>query len=88
MSSPTIELDSELDTSISMLAERLKRSRHSIVEEALRDFIARHQKEEKRRQDTQVAVQSVVAGRTVDGDTVHAWLRSWGTDNELQPPTL
>lgn len=26
------------------------------------------------------------AGRTISGEAVLAWIRSWGTENELPPP--
>lgn len=29
----------------------------------------------------------IEAGRLIDGDKVMTWLESWGTDNELEPPT-
>lgn len=44
------------------------------------------QQEQTRWQETLKAMESVVQGRVVSGETVHDWLRSWGTDNELSPP--
>ena len=32
------------------------------------------------------ALADLKAGRTVDHETVKAWLRSWGTADELPPP--
>lgn len=37
-------------------------------------------------QETLAAMESVARGEVVDADEVHAWLRSWGTSNELPPP--
>jgi len=37
-------------------------------------------------QETLSAMESVAQGRVVSGETVHTWLQSWGSDNELSPP--
>ncbi|HZZ66730.1 MAG TPA: CopG family transcriptional regulator [Phenylobacterium sp.] len=34
------------------------------------------------------ALAAFKAGRTVSHEKVMAWLRSWGTPNELPPPTI
>lgn len=44
--------------------------------------------EEKRWQDTLQALKSAREGKVVDGDKVHEWLESWGTNNELDPPKV
>jgi predicted transcriptional regulator len=31
---------------------------------------------------------SVAQGNVVSGDAVHAWLRSWGSADELPPPKV
>ena len=36
--------------------------------------------------DTIQGLESIAAGRVVDEDKVHAWIESWGTENELPPP--
>lgn len=42
--------------------------------------------EKQRWRETMHALESAGKGRVADGDAVHAWLESWGTDNELRPP--
>lgn len=44
--------------------------------------------EEKRWQDTLQALESVSQGKVVDGEKIHEWLESWGTDNELGVPKI
>jgi len=34
------------------------------------------------------ALESAQQGKVLDGDVIHAWLESWGDDNELSPPKL
>ena len=42
---------------------------------------------EKRLTDTLSAIESINEGKAIDGATVFAWLDSWGTTQELEPPT-
>jgi predicted transcriptional regulator len=44
--------------------------------------------EETRWQETLQALESVHQGKVVDGDTVHEWIKSWGTKKELAPPRV
>ena len=44
--------------------------------------------EETRWQETLQALESVHQGKVVDGDTVHEWLKSWGTEKELDTPEV
>lgn len=46
-----------------------------------------HEKElARRREETLEALEDIEAGRVVAGNDVMAWLASWGTDDELEPP--
>jgi len=38
-------------------------------------------------QETLEAMESVAQGRVIPGDAVHAWLESWGSADELPPPS-
>jgi predicted transcriptional regulator len=38
-------------------------------------------------QETLEAIESVAQGRVVPGEAVHAWLSSWGSPDELPPPS-
>lgn len=40
------------------------------------------------RRDIEAGMEDIEAGRVVDGDKVMEWLESWGTDRELEPPTV
>jgi len=39
--------------------------------------------ESERWRQTLEALEDVSAGQVIDGDVVHAWLRTWGTADEL-----
>ena len=42
--------------------------------------------EQQRWQDTVEALKSASEGKLVGAERVHAWLESWGKDDELPPP--
>lgn len=86
MSVTSIRLQSDLENSLDQLAAKLSRSKNWIINEALKAYIFAQQQEEHRWKETLSALASVQSGQVVDGDKVHAWLDSWGTDNELPVP--
>ena len=44
--------------------------------------------EQARWKETLEAMESVARGKVVSGEAVHAWLRSWGSAEELPPPEV
>ena len=42
--------------------------------------------DDKRWQDTLAALDSLNNGGVIEGEYVHSWLKSWGSDSELQKP--
>jgi predicted transcriptional regulator len=65
------------------LAKSMDRKRSWLLEQALDAYLA-----EQARQiaDIQAGLADIEAGRTIGHEKVVAWLNSWGTDNELDPP--
>jgi predicted transcriptional regulator len=86
MSVTSIRLQSDLEDSLDQLATKLSRSKNWVINEALKFYIFAQQQEEQRWKETLVALASVQSGQVVESDKVHAWLDSWGTDNELPAP--
>jgi len=50
------------------------------------DELARHLMDEAKRLAITEGIADSDAGRVVPHEDVKAWLESWGTENELQPP--
>jgi len=44
--------------------------------------------EQAKRKETLEAMESVARGKVVSGEAVHAWLRSWGSADELPTPDV
>lgn len=56
-----------------------------MINKALRECFDRHDDQERWVQ-TLEALADVAQGRVIDGEVVHDWLRSWGTDQEQPAP--
>jgi predicted transcriptional regulator len=68
------------------MAGALHRSKSWVINQAVKEFIERQELEKQRWQETLQAMESVAQGRVLSGESVHEWLNSWGSSNELQPP--
>ncbi len=86
MAVTSIRLQTDLEEPLNETAAKLKRSKNWVVNEAVREYVTKCQRDEERWQATLEALDSVQAGRIVEGEAVRAWLESWGKDEELPPP--
>lgn len=86
MSITTVRLQPDVKKDLDALADKLHRSRNWLVNEAVREFVARQDLEASRWQETLAAMEAVAQGHAVSGDAVQAWLESWGSGAELPPP--
>ncbi|WP_250656358.1 CopG family ribbon-helix-helix protein [Alkalimarinus coralli] len=84
----SVRLNSEVEAPLENLANKLDRSKNYIINQAVKEYIQRQSMEDSRWEDTLEALNSVKAGRTVDGAEAASWLESWGTENELSPPKV
>lgn len=86
MSVTSIRLQPDVEAPLEKLAKKLDRSKSYLINQAVKEFIARQVMEEVRWTETLPALGSVQAGKTVSGHQVLAWLESWGTDKALSKP--
>jgi predicted transcriptional regulator len=86
MSVTSIRLNSDVEIPLEQLAEKLDRSKNYLINQAVKEFVARHSMEEARWLDTLEAIQSVQSGKLVSEEVATDWLKSWGTDKENKPP--
>jgi predicted transcriptional regulator len=68
------------------LSRKLDRSKNYLINQAIKEFIARQSLEDSRWQDTLEALESIKAGKSIDEEDVNAWLNSWGTNSRKSPP--
>lgn len=82
-----IELDQQTRQSLRELAGRRSTSTEALLEEAIKDYLAREADYECQRQDDAERYQHYLdTGEAVDHDRVAEWLDSLATDNPLPPP--
>lgn len=86
MTVTTVRLQPEVESGLDTLTAKLHRSRNWLINQAVREFVARQEQGQARWQDTLMAMESVTRGQVVSGQAVHEWLGSWGTADELAPP--
>lgn len=86
MSVTTVRLQPEVEEGLEAMAGKLHRTKSWLINQALREFLARQEQEQARWQETLQAMESVAQGKVASGAAVHAWLRSWGSTDELAPP--
>ena len=81
-----MRLSPEVEEKLAAVAERARRTKSWIINEAVRGYLGRLGEDEKRWQETLEALASVRAGRVVEGDDVMEWIASWGKKAEKKPP--
>lgn len=82
----SIRIADEVDKPLEALSKKLDRSKSYIINQAIKEFLARQSLEDSRWQDTLEALESIKAGKSVDEEDVNAWLNSWGTNDHKSPP--
>ncbi|NOR69207.1 MAG: ribbon-helix-helix protein, CopG family, partial [Methylomarinum sp.] len=81
MSVTSVRLQPEIESPLEKLAIKLDRSKNYIINQAIKEFIARKALDEQKWNDTLEALDSIKSNRVVDEQHVNEWLDSWGKDN-------
>ncbi|SEL42907.1 CopG family ribbon-helix-helix protein [Ectothiorhodospira marina] len=82
----SIRIADDVEKPLEVLSKKLDRSKNYLINQAIKEFIARQSLEDSRWQDTLEALESIKAGKSIDEEEVNAWLNSWGTNNRKSPP--
>lgn len=88
MGMTSVRMPDELLEQLQEAAEKLRRSKGWIINDAVREYLVKEERKSRMLEDTREALADIKAGRVVDGADVINWLDSWGTDNEKTPPEL
>jgi predicted transcriptional regulator len=88
MSVTTVRLQPDIEQSLQAMAEALQRSKSWVINQAVKEFAEKQALEQQRWQETMQAMASVAQGQVVDSDDIHAWMKSWGTAEELPVPKV
>ena len=84
----SVRLQAEIENPLEDLSKKLDRSKSYLINQAIKEFLARKSLEEQRWVETIEAIDSVKSGKLIEEKEVINWLESWGTDNEVEPPSL
>ncbi len=84
----SVRLQPEIENPLEKLANKLDRSKNYLINQAIKEFLARKSLEEKKWNETLEALDSVKSNRVVAEQDVNEWLDSWGKDNEIKPPKI
>ena len=84
----SVRLNSDIEAPLEELALRLDRSKNYLINQAIKEFVARQAMEDSRWDDTLKALESMKEGKLIDGSEVISWLKTWGTDSESSPPSV
>ncbi len=84
----SVRLNSDIVAPLENLAQRLDRSKNYLINQAIKEFVARQAMEDSRWDDTLKALESMKEGKLIDGSEVISWLKTWGTDSESSPPSV
>ncbi len=57
------------------------------VRQLMAEYVEKEKERVSKREQTINAVKDVDEGRTVEGEKVMEWLSSWGSSEELEPPS-
>ena len=84
----SVRLQPEIENPLEKLARKLDRSKNYLINQAIKEFLARKTLEDKKWNETLEALDSVKSNRVVVEQDVNEWLDSWGKDNEIKPPKI
>ncbi|MFD1254978.1 trifunctional transcriptional regulator/proline dehydrogenase/pyrroline-5-carboxylate dehydrogenase [Devosia equisanguinis] len=83
----SVKLDDDMRERIQALAESKQRSAHWIMREAIRGYVEREEARASFIADADAAMEHYrETGLHVTHAEVAHWLKSWGSDDELEPP--
>ncbi|MDQ6988086.1 MAG: hypothetical protein Q9M25_09810 [Mariprofundaceae bacterium] len=82
----SVRIQSHLSERLEKVASKLHRSKSSIINQAVEEFLEHEHQEQQRWQETLAALESVRHGQVMSGESVHAWLDSWGSDEQRPTP--
>jgi predicted transcriptional regulator len=83
----SVKLDAALRERLKRLSDARDRSPHYLMGEAIREYVEREEKREQFKRDALAAWQAYRdSGLHATAEEVSAWLETWGTDHEAEPP--
>ena len=86
MKTTSVRLDNDLQDKLDTTADKLKRTKGWIINEALRQYLEREERKQRMFEETQEAIADLEASRIISGEEVMQWLETWGSLAEKGAP--
>jgi len=86
MGMTSVRMPDDLMSQLEETAKKLQRSKGWVINDAVKDYLAREERKAERLVQTREALEDIEMGRVVNGQEVMSWLDSWGSDMEKSPP--
>lgn len=86
MGMTSVRMPDELLDQLAQTAEKLRRSKGWVINDAVREYLAREERKAQMLIETREALADIKTGRIVEGTEVMDWLDTWGSDTEKTPP--
>ena len=86
MGMTSVRMPDDLLERLDATAERLRRSKGWIINDAVREYLEREDVRARRLAETREALADLEAKDLLEGDEVLTWVEGWGTDHEREPP--
>ena len=81
-----VKLDADIRDRLERLGEARQRSPHWLMKEAIKRYLDEEEYEEQLKYETLESWKDVERGNVVSNEAVMRWIKSWGTDQELDRP--
>jgi predicted transcriptional regulator len=78
----TAHVSDDLIRKIDSVSQSLDRSRAWVIKEAVKEYLERRAKDQKRWEETLAAVEAADRGEVVSADDVLGWVDTWGKPGE------
>lgn len=82
----SVRIQDEISKQLETLATSQHRTKSSIINQAIKEFLEHQKQEQQRWNETLDALESVRTGHITSGEHVHHWLESWGSEQDLAAP--
>jgi len=82
----SVRLSDDIDNPLETLSKQLDRSKNYLINQAVKEYLARRAMDDARWQDTLEALNSLESGKFIEEDDVNTWLNSWGTKTRQSLP--
>ena len=86
MGMTSVRMPDDLLQRLESTATRLRRCKGWVINDAVREYLEREDLRQRRDEETREALAELDAGQVIDGEDVLAWIYSWGSEHEREPP--